>query len=267
MLLYSVHDCPRVAHIGFEGAKLLGDAALDAKLPIAKESPYDAASASKIALAVRDEYRLRGYEAARVVVVAEPAPGSPDRVDVRLKVDEGAQSRFAKVEFKGNKKVPEAELRKAIALEAGKPFVREEVERATLLLSALLLRARLRTGPRRRRDRRGERAGRRAARVRDRRGRRLFDRRDPRDQAGCARREGAPRHGRARSPEAGLRPLEVVEDLERVNAFFAARKQQVVVTPLTELDPKKKHRSTSTLAQVRSAVAEANRAVQVASRV
>jgi outer membrane protein assembly factor BamA len=240
VLLYSVHDRPRISRIGFQGAKLLGDAALDAKLPMTKDSPYDAGTASRIALTVRDEYRLRGYDAARVVVVAEPTPGSPDHVDVRLKVDEGTQSRFAKLEFKGNKKGPEAELRKAAALEAGKPFVREEVERAALLVSTFYY------------DR-----GFVQVRV------------DP--EIGTANAQGvvplafvidegdvysigalhATKLGgpvekelldtvvRARPKQVFVRS-KVVDDLERVNAFFASRGQKVVVTPLTEIDPKKK---------------------------
>ncbi len=239
-LLYAVHDRPHVAHIGFEGAKVLGDAALDAKLSVPKDAPYDPATASKIALAVRDEYRARGYQVARVVVVTEPVSGSPDHVKVRLMVDEGAQSRFAKIEIKGNKQVPETELRKAAALEAGKPFVRDELERAALLVSALyydrgFVQVRVDT------------------------------------EVGAANAQGAvpstivvdegdvysigalhvTKLGasvekelldsvvRARPKQVFVR-TKIVKDLERVNAFFAARHQHVVVSPLTEIDPEKK---------------------------
>ena len=240
VLLYSVHDRPRVAHIGFVGAKLLGDAALDAKLTIAKESPYDAASASKIALTVRDEYRSRGYEAARVVVVAEPVPGSPDHVNVRLMVDEGTLARFAKVELKGNKKVPEAELRKAMALEAGKPFVRDEVERAALLLSALyydrgFVQVRIDTEV-------GATNAQGVVPLAF-----VIDEGDVYSIGALhATKLGAPVEKELLDTVVRARPKQVfvrskvVEDLERVNAFFAARRQQVVVTPLTEIDPKKK---------------------------
>ena len=240
VLLYSVHDRPRIAHIGFQGAKLLGDAALDAKLPMAKESPYDAEAASKIAMVVRDEYRLRGYEAARVVVVAEPAPGAPDHVDVRLKVDEGTQSRFAKLEFKGNKEGPEAELRKAAALEAGKPFVREEVERAALLVSTFyfergFVQVRIDTEI-------GSANAQGVVPVAF-----VIDEGDVYSIGALhATKLGAPVEKalldtvvRARPKQVFVRS-KVVEDLERVSAFFASRRQQVVVTPLTEIDPKKK---------------------------
>jgi outer membrane protein assembly factor BamA len=141
VVFYSVHDRPRVADIAFEGAKVLGDTALVSKLPIAKGSPYDPLRVSMVAQAVRDEYHLRGYEACRVVLVTEPVPmpnGAPSEVRVRIKVDEGPLWRLAKLEFRGNKKVSEADLRKAAGLTVGQPFVKDEIERASLVLSSLL---------------------------------------------------------------------------------------------------------------------------------
>ena len=239
-LLYSVHDRPHVAHVGFEGAKVLGNAALDAKLSVPKDAPYDPATASKIALAVRDEYRARGYEAARVIVVTEPVAGSPDHINVRLKVDEGAQSRFAKIEFKGNKKVPEAELRKAAALEAGKPFVRDELERAQLLVSSLYydrgfvqVRVDTEVGT-------ASAQGVVPAAI-------VIDEGDvfsigalhATKLGATVEKELLDTVVRARPKQVFVRS-KIVEDIERVSAFFAARHQQVVVSPLTEIDVKKK---------------------------
>lgn len=137
VLFYSVRERPRIADIAFEGAKVLGNAALGAKLPVEKNSPYDPSKINLIAQAVRDEYRSRGYDQTRVVLVAEPAAGSPDRVSVRIKVDEGPQWHFTKIDFKGNKRVPEAELRKVIGLKVGEPFVRDAMEQKALAVSAL----------------------------------------------------------------------------------------------------------------------------------
>ena len=239
-LLYAVHDRPHVAHVGFEGAKVLGNAALDAKLSVPKDAPYDPETASKIALAVRDEYRARGYEAARVVVVTEPVAGSPDHINVRLKVDEGTQSRFAKIEFKGNKRVPEAELRKAAALEAGKPFVRDELERAQLLVSSLYydrgfvqVRVDTEVGT-------ANAQGVVPAAI-------VIDEGDvfsigalhATKLGGPVEKELLDTVVRARPKQVFVR-TKILEDLERVNAFFAARHQQVVVSPMTESDLKKK---------------------------
>jgi len=137
VLLYAVHDRPRVADLAFEGAKVLGDASLNAKLPSAKDIPYDPAKINPIAQAVREEYRSRGYDSCRVVLVTEPVAGSPGSVHVRIKVDEGPLSKLSKVDFRGNKKVTEAELRKVSGLKVGQPYVQDELERASLLLTAL----------------------------------------------------------------------------------------------------------------------------------
>lgn len=240
VLLYSVHDRPRVAQIGFEGAKVLGDAALNAKLPIAKESAYEPARASSVALAVQNEYRLRGYDAARVVVVSEPVPGSFDHVNVRLMVDEGALSRFGKVEFKGNKKVPEAELRKAIALEAGRPFVREEIERVELVVGAFyydrgFVQVRIDTEV-------GAANAQGSVPLTV-----VIEEGDVFSiNALHATKLGAPLEKELLDKVVRARPKQVfartklVEDIERVNAFFAGRGQPVVVNPLTEIDAKKK---------------------------
>ena len=141
MVLYEVRDRPLVAEIAVEGAKVLGDAALTAKLPIAKGSPYDPKAAHRIAQSLRDGYLTLGYGSCRAVVVAEPVvrpAGAPAEVSVRIKVDEGALWHLGKLEFRGNKKVAEADLRKATALKVGQPYVEEEVEAATRLYSALL---------------------------------------------------------------------------------------------------------------------------------
>ncbi|HSO36747.1 MAG TPA: POTRA domain-containing protein, partial [Labilithrix sp.] len=122
-------------------AKVLGDAALTAKLPVAKGSPYDPRAVQGIAQSLRDGYLSLGYGSCRAVVVAEPVTrpaGAPAEVSVHIKVDEGVLWRLAKLEFRGNKKVSEAELRKATALKVGQPYVEEEIEAATRLYAAVL---------------------------------------------------------------------------------------------------------------------------------
>ena len=207
---------------------------------MAKESPYDAGAASKIAMVVRDEYRQRGYEAARVVVVAEPAPGAPDHVDVRLKVDEGTQSRFAKLEFKGNRKGPEAELRKAAALETGKPFVREEVERAALLVSTFyfergFVQVRIDTEI-------GSANAQGVVPVAF-----VIDEGDVYSIGALhATKLGAPFEKEILEKVIKARPKQIfmrtalIEDVARVKAFFEKRGQQVDIEPETVIDAKKK---------------------------
>ena len=239
VLLYSVRDRPRIAEIGFEGAKVLGDAALNAKLPIEKESPYDPAKVNVIAQAVREEYRTRGYGSAQVQLVAEPVGAAHDHVRVRLKVEEGPLWRFTKVDFKGNKKVPVAELRKAAGLEVGKPVVQDEVDRAGLVISALYY------------DRGfvAVRVDSEASAVVD-GGMALTFMIEEGDAFSIgtmhATKLGAPVEKELLDKAVRSRPKQVfsrskvVEDIERVKAFFTAKNQSVEVMPLTQVDEKKK---------------------------
>jgi outer membrane protein assembly factor BamA len=135
VLLYEVADRPLVLDVRVEGAKALGDAALKRQLVIKKGAPYDPQVAHRVALGVRDGYITLGYEACKVAVITEPEGG---QVRVGIMVDEGPQSRLAKIDFKGQKRVTDADLLKATRLTLGQPYVEEEVERAVLLVSALL---------------------------------------------------------------------------------------------------------------------------------
>lgn len=240
LLFYTVHDRPRIADIAFEGAKVLGNAALAAKLPVEKGNTYDPAKINVIAQAVRDEYRSRGYDQARVVLVAEPASGSPGQVSVRIKVDEGPQWHFTKLDFSGNKRVKEAELRKALGLQVGQPFVREQVELKALALSALYF------------DR-----GMVEMHVEVDAGTMGADGGLPMtfviDEGNVyalgalhASKLGAPVERELLDKVLRLRPKQVfsrsalLEDIERIKAFFLNRKERVEITPITQVDPKTK---------------------------
>jgi outer membrane protein insertion porin family len=242
VLLYALHDRPRVAELRFEGARLLGDGALAAKLPVERGGPFDPVRVTAIAQAVREEYRLHGYDACRVVVVTEPAPSAAgtSSVRVRIKVDEGTLSRVAKIDFRGNKAVAEADLRKVAALQVGQPFVQDSVDRAVLEVSALMF------------DR-GLVEMRVSAEV------------GAKDPSGArpvtflveegavhtlgaihATNLGAPLERELLDKVMRARPRQVfsrsavVADLERVKAFFAKRGQSVDIVPLSEVDAKKK---------------------------
>jgi outer membrane protein insertion porin family len=227
VLLYTVHDRPRIAEIGFEGAKLLGDAALNAKLPFEKESPYDPAKVNVIAQAVREEYLQRGYGSAKVQLLAEPVGAMHDHVRVHIQVEEGPLWHFTKVEFKGNKKIPVAELRKAAGLEAGKPIVNDEIDRAVLVLSALYYDrgfVQVRVDPE-------------AGEIVDGAAAVTFTV-DEGDVFTIGTMH-ATALGAANEKEVFSRGT-IVQDIERVKAFFAAKNQVVEVSPLTEVDATKK---------------------------
>jgi len=242
VLFYAVRDRPRIADIAFEGAKVLGNAALAGKLPVEKGNAYDPAKINVIAQAVRDEYRSRGYDQARVVLVAEPAtsPGTPAQISVRIKVDEGPQWHFTKIDFSGNKRVKEADLRKAIELQVGQPFVRDEVELKALKLSALYF------------DR-----GMVEMHVEAEAGTTSADGGLPMtfviDEGNVyalgalhVSKLGAPFERELLDKVVRVRPKQVfsrsalLADIEHLKAFFFARNQRVEISPITQVDPKTK---------------------------
>ena len=138
-VLYAIRDRPRIADIAFEGVKVMADSEAVKQLPLAKGTPYQPMRINAVAQSVRNEYIARGFEACRVVLVTEPADGFPAQVHVRIKVDEGPLWRLSQLTFRGNKKITEADLRKAADLTVGQPYVKKEIERATLKLTAMLL--------------------------------------------------------------------------------------------------------------------------------
>jgi outer membrane protein insertion porin family len=242
VVFYAVRDRPRVADIAFQGAKVLGDAALVAKLPVEVGSPYDPARVSLIAQAVRDEYRQRGYAGTRVVLVAEPvaAPsGAPAAVSVRIKVDEGPQWHLSKLEFRGNKKVAEADLRKAAGLKVGQPFVKDEIERATLLVTALFYDRGFVTVRVTSEEGAGDATGSVPLAF-------VIEEGDVHTISALrVTKLGAPHEKEILEKVIRTRPKQVfdrsalVEDIARVKAFFTKHGQEVEVEPQTEIDPKK----------------------------
>ena len=242
VVLYAVRDRPRVADIAFQGAKVFGDAALSAKLTIATGNAYDPAAVTAIAHAIRDAYHERGYGACRVVVVAEPAvtpPGAAAAVSVRIKVDEGPQWRLSKLDFRGNKKVSEAELRKAAGLTVGQPFVQDEIDHAVQVLSShfydrgfVAVRVDLEQGA-------GDATGNVPLTF-------VIDEGDVHTiralhvtQLGASlEKEILEKVVRARPKQVFSRSA-LVQDIARVKAFFAKRGQEVEILPQTEIDTDK----------------------------
>jgi outer membrane protein assembly factor BamA len=242
VLLYALRDRPRVAQIGFEGARVLGDAALSVKLPIERGGPFDPVRVTVIAQAVREAYRLRGYDSCRVVVVTEPVPSvaGTSSVRVRIKVDEGPLSRLAKIDFRGNQAVSEADLRKVAALSVGQPFVQDEVDRAVLEVSALLfdrglvqMHVTAEVGAK---DPSGARA---LTFVVEEGAVHTIGALHVTNLGAPLERELLDKVVRARPRQIFSRSA-VVADLERVKAFFARRGQSVEILPLSEVDAQKK---------------------------
>ena len=134
VLVYSVHERPRVADIAVTGAKVLGDAALTSKIPVEANGRFDPGAVNVVAQAIREEYRTRGYDACTVKLVSEPA--GDGKVKVRIVVTEGPRLYFSKIEVKGNTKLKEPDLRKVIGIDDKAPFDRAKIDLAAQKLSA-----------------------------------------------------------------------------------------------------------------------------------
>lgn len=135
VVVYDVKERPRIAEVIFEGAKIMSDAGLTGKIPLEKRRPLDRSEVRALVNALRDEYQHRGYGAAKVDAVIEPAPNG--MVKVRFVIVEGPQWKLVKLVFKGATKVKEADLKKAADLLEGAIFDDEKLEKASLALSAL----------------------------------------------------------------------------------------------------------------------------------
>ena len=241
VLFYAVHDRPLIAEIGVEGAKTVGDSVVNAKLPLQKGNPYDPAKLNDFAQAVRDEYRTSGFDSCRVKVVSEPIAGTPGRVRVRILVDEGPLWKLTKIDFRGNKRVAPAELKKASTLEIGQPFWQDRVDHAALLITMLYYDrgfVDIRVTPEN-----GAAAGAPGAVPIT----FVIEEGDVHTIGTVhVSKLGAPVEKELVEKVLRARPKQVfsrsaiVEDIERLKAYFTRQSQQVEVTPLTEVDKKKK---------------------------
>lgn len=239
VLVYVVHERPRIADIAVTGAKALGDAALTSKLPVEANARFDPAAINTFAQAIRDEYKTRGYETCAVKIVSEPA--GEGRVKVRIVVTEGPRLHLSKVEFKGNAKVKEADLRKAAAIDDKAPLDRSKIDAATLRINSLYYdrgMVQIRTKPST------------AAPATD-GGVVLTFWIDEGDVYTVgelhATKLGAPVEKELLEKVVKLRPKQpfsrqaVVDDMERIKSFFASKNKQVVdIIPTTNIDEKKK---------------------------
>jgi outer membrane protein assembly factor BamA len=174
--------------------------------------------------------------------VTEPAPSAAgtSSVRVRMKVDEGPLSRLVKIDFRGNKAVSEADLRKVAALAVGQPFVQDVVDRAVLEVSALMfdrglveMRVSAEVGAK-------EPSGARPVTFVVEEGAvHTLGAIHVTNLGAPLERELLDKVVRARPRQVFSRSA-VVADLERVKAFFAKRGQSVEIVPLSEVDPLKK---------------------------
>lgn len=237
VLLYALTERPRIAEVVFEGAHVFEKEGLTGKVAMEKHRPLVKSEVHDLVAAMREEYGRRGYRSAKIEATTEKA--GPNLVRLKFAVAEGPQWKIGKVAFKGNAKVPEADLRKTADLKDGAAFDEEQVDRATLAVQSLYF------------DRgminvRIERAN--GAPEKDGATALTFT-----IDEGDAFRVGSIKLGKlpdadekalvaklkTKSKQVFNRSL-VLEDVKMLKETFGARGQKVEIVPRTDVDPKKK---------------------------
>ncbi|HZP46970.1 MAG TPA: POTRA domain-containing protein [Vicinamibacterales bacterium] len=114
----------RVASVAFDGNSAVPSAELEPLVRLRDGQPFSDGRMDADASAIEDLYRRRGYAAAKVQPSATPQPnGAPIPVAVRYEVAEGPQTFVDAIAFADASSIPEAELRAALTLQPGAPYV------------------------------------------------------------------------------------------------------------------------------------------------
>lgn len=135
VLLYVLKERPRIAEVTFEGAQVFEKEGLTGKIAMEKLRPLVQSEVADLVTAMREEYGRRGYRSVKVESKTESA--GPGLVRLKFVVNEGPQWKIGKVTFKGTKQVPEADLKKALALDPSTPFDEEKIDRGVLAMQSL----------------------------------------------------------------------------------------------------------------------------------
>jgi outer membrane protein assembly factor BamA len=126
-LLYRVTMGVRIAQVAFRGATVLQNEGLET-IRVRTDRFLSIGKVYEAATLVRNEYHRRGYRQVAVDVVKDDS--IPSYVRVTIFVKEGPQSKFGPIHVKGVSERRAAELRKAVQIEEGTPFVDEKVQQA-----------------------------------------------------------------------------------------------------------------------------------------
>ncbi len=114
-----------LGHVETAGVAALPQAELEPLLKLQPGEPYVDARVSAVAAALVEHYRVRGFASVTITpLVTFPAASDPSKVpvDVRYQVEEGARTMVTGIRIEGAGALPEADLRGALGLTAGKPF-------------------------------------------------------------------------------------------------------------------------------------------------
>lgn len=133
VLSYFVSEYPLVGKISFEGVKTIDvDVLRDLALRVAYTSPY---ALRKVTETMSELYLERGH--AHIRITPRVTKSDTNKGDVSFLVEEGPRTTLGSIRFVGNKRLPEAELRKSLRSAINEPYLESEATVDTLQLSAL----------------------------------------------------------------------------------------------------------------------------------
>ena len=114
----------RVASVQFSGNSSVQTAGFEQVVRLREGQPFSDGRMDADASAVEDLYRRRGYAGAKVQPSAAPQPNTnPVAVAVHYDIFEGAQTFVDAITLANAASIPEAQLRAALTLQPGAPYV------------------------------------------------------------------------------------------------------------------------------------------------
>lgn len=118
-VIFEVRELPIIRDLQFEGSKTVSESDIlkafrEQRVGISKESTYDPVKARNASRILRELYAAKGYPNAKVEVREEEV--SATSVAITFDIDQGNRSRIVDIEFEGNEKFSDSELRGALQL-------------------------------------------------------------------------------------------------------------------------------------------------------
>lgn len=116
-VIFEVRELPIIRDLQFKGAKALTESDIlkefrEKRVGISKESVYDPVKARNATRLLREMLASKGFPNAKVSVREEEV--SATSIAVFFDVDQGARSRIVDIDFEGNQKFKDSELRNAL---------------------------------------------------------------------------------------------------------------------------------------------------------
>lgn len=118
-VIFEVRELPIIRDLQFRGAKALQESDIlkefrERRVGISKESIYDPVKARNAARVLRELLASKGYPNAKVEIEEEEV--SATSIALTFDVDQGARSRIVRIDFEGNQRFKNSELRNALTL-------------------------------------------------------------------------------------------------------------------------------------------------------